>query len=260
MGRLRNVFSLKKYIFLLRQLIRRDFKMRYRGSLLGVIWSVLNPLLNMLVLTVVFSQVFRQVENYMLYVLSGITVFSAFSDATQTALTSVIINMQLITKVYMPKIIFPLSKVLSASINLLITTVVFIILAAVNGVYPTTLYLLIPFVWVCVILFSAGVGFIVSALHVYFRDTQHLYGIICTIWMYATPILYPLDTTIPAALQPYFRQNPLYLFINLFREITLNAAIPSAMEFFKCAAWAVGLFLIGTFIFVRMQDDFIYHA
>lgn len=120
-------------------------------------------------------------------------------------------------------------------------------------------YLMIPYVLICVLVFSAGISFILSALQVFFRDTQYLYTVANTIWMYATPILYPIDV-IPNELQPVFKANPLYIFIDFLRQITLYTQVPTAESFLYCALWAVGTFIIGGVIFVKNQSKFIYYT
>lgn len=259
MGVIKKVLSMRRFSFLLQQLVRRDFKIKYRGSLLGVIWSVLNPLLNMIVLSVVFSQVFRAVDNYKMYLLSGIVMFNFFNDATSIALTSVVSNFGLITKVYFPKIVIPLSKVLSSCINLLISVTVFIILGSFMGLSLWPGYFIIPYVLACLLLFSCGVSFVISAMQVFFRDMQHLYGVITVIWMYSTPILYPMDI-IPVALLPLFRANPMYIFIDFLRQITLYQTLPTPESYFLCALWGIGMFVIGGIAFVKTQDKFIYYT
>lgn len=249
---------MRRYSFLLLQLVSRDFKIKYRGSILGVLWSALNPLLNMIVLSIVFSQVFRAVDNYKMYLLAGITIFNYFSEATNIATSSVISNFGLITKVYFPKFILPLSKTLSSAINLLITMAVFLILGMFMDVQPWIGYLIIPYVLICVLLFTAGMSFVVAASQVFFRDTQHLYGVLLTIWMYATPILYPIDV-IPQELQTIFMANPLYIFIDFLRQITLYGTYPEPISYLWCALWGIGMFVVGGIIFVKTQNQFIYY-
>lgn len=256
---IKKIISFRRFSFLLSQLVKRDFKIRYRGSILGVLWSVLNPLLNMIVLSIVFSQVFKAVDNYKMYLLSGICLFTYFSEATSLAVSSVISNFGLITKIYFPKFIIPLSKALSSAINLVIIVIVYIFLGTFMGVQPWIGYLIIPYVLICLIFFASGVSFIVSALQVFFRDTQHLYSVILTIWMYSTPILYPIEI-IPAALLPVFKANPLYIFISFLREITLNSSVPTVESFLLCAVWGIGMFAFGGFAFVKSQNEFIYYA
>lgn len=250
---------MKRFSFLLQQLVRRDFKIKYRGSVLGVLWSVLNPLLNMIVLSIVFSQVFGAVDNYKMYLLSGIALFSFFSEASSLALGSIVSNFGLITKVYFPKFIIPLSKTLSSSINLVVFVFVFLLLGAFMEVTPWIGYLIIPYVLVCLLLFTCGISFVVSTLQVFFRDTQHLYSVLMTIWMYSTPILYPIDI-IPPALLPIFKANPLYIFIDFLREVTIHSSVPTPESFLYCALWGIGTFIFGAVVFVKSQNKFIYYT
>ncbi len=255
----KKIISFKRFSFLLSQLVRRDFKVRYRGSILGILWSVLNPLLNMIIISIVFSQVFRAVDNYKMHILSGLVIFNFFSEATNMAISSVTGNFGLITKVYFPKFILPLSKVFSSAINFLITMVVFIILGTFMKVDIWIGYMLIPYVIVCTFIFAAGISFIVATLQVFFRDTQHIYGLLLTIWMYSTPIIYDIDI-IPEWALGIFKTNPLYIFIDFLRQITLHGVVPDAMSFLSCALWGIGTFIVGAYIFVKSQNKFIYYS
>ena len=261
MGYIKTALSLKKYKFMMIQLVKRDIKVRYRGSLLGILWSVLNPLINMFVLSFVFSKVFNAVDNYRMYLLSGLVLFNYFNEASTLALGSVVSNFSLLTKIYFPKYILPLSKIVSSGINLLMSLLAFMIIGLLMGIPIWWGDLLIPYVVVCLMMFTAGVGIILAALQVFMRDVQYLYGIVLTIWMYATPILYPLtDEVIPAAFIPIMKLNPMYVFINFFRKLALDAMIPSGMEFVQCAAWGAGALLVGLLIFKKTQNNFIYYT
>ena len=252
------LWDLRRFQFLMTQLVRRDFKLRYRGSVLGVLWSVLNPLLNMLVMSFVFSHVFRGVENYKLYLLAGLTIFNFFSEATNLACTSIVFNFGMITKVYFPKFIIPTAKVLTSSINLAITATVYMILGLFMGMKLWLGDFLVLYVFLCVLLFTFGIGYIMATLFVFFRDAQHLYGVVLTMWMYATPIMYPI-TVLPGNLIPIFQCNPLYQFINFFRDVTLNATMPTVQSFLTCAVWGFGMFVVGAVFFVKNQHKFIFY-
>lgn len=261
MNYLKTAVSLKKYRFMLLQLVKRDFKIRYRGSILGVLWSVLNPLFNMLVLSFVFSRVFRAVDNYKMYLLSGLVIFNYFSEASNLALGAVVNNFGLLTKVYFPKYILPLSKIVSSAINLLMSLLTFLVIGSFMGIHIWWGYLLIPYVMFCLMLFCAGVGMILAAVQVFMRDIQYLYGILLTAWMYATPILYPLtEDVIPEVFIPLMKQNPLYVFINFFRQLTLYSEIPAVPDFLYCAAWGIGMLVLGLFVFKKTQNNFIYYT
>jgi len=259
MNLIRRILSIKKYKFMLLQLIKRDFKVRYRGSILGVLWSVLNPLLNMIVLSIVFGQVFKAVDNYKMYLLSGLLIFNFFSEGTNLGLTSVVSNFGLLTKVYFPKVVLPLSKVFSSSINFFMSMIAFFIISVFMGIEMWWGYIFIIYLVITLILFTSGISFILATLQVFMRDIQHLYSVLIVIWMYGTPIIYPIDV-IPENYLFIYKVNPLYIFITFLREITLYNSIPQLSNFVLCALWGLGVFVLGAIVFVRSQNKFIYYT
>ena len=259
MSLINRLISLRRYNYMLLQLIKRDFKVRYRGSILGMLWSVLNPLLNMIVLSIAFSQVFKAVDNYSMYLLSGLVLFNFFGESTNQGLTAIVSNFGLISKVYFPKFILPLSKVISSTINLLLSFVAFLVISSFIDIHIWWGYLLILYVFITLILFASGVSFILATLQVFMRDIQHLYSVILTAWMYGTPIVYPIDV-IPQFFLPIYRANPLYIYIDFFRQITLYSTIPNCTSFVLCLSWGIGTFIIGAVLFVKSQSKFIYYT
>lgn len=258
-GTLRFLATVKKYRFLVEQLVARDFKSRYKRSVLGVLWSFLNPLLTMLVQYVVFSTIFRgDIENFPLYLLSGIVTFNFFSEATSVASQSIVTNTPLITKVYIPKIIYPLSCIATSALNLLIAYIPLLGVMVLTGTWPTPAFFLFPFEVICLVMFCIGVGLILATMMVYFKDIQFLWNIITMLWMYATPIFYP-ETIIPANFLPIYRLNPLYRFISFLRTILIEGVSPAPGSYFACIACAVIPFVIGVWVFRRHEDNFIYH-
>ena len=185
------------------QLIMRDFKVKYKRSVLGVLWSILQPVLMMAVMAVVFSQMFKfSVEgtNYLVYLMTGLIMFNYFSEASTNAMTSVVYNFTLINKVYIPKYIFSISKCLFVGINFLFTLIpwfAIILLSFVGlGQYPASinwLYLLLPIIFLCLFMFTLGIGMIVSCVSVFLRDMFYIYSIIITIWNYLTPVFYSIE-------------------------------------------------------------------
>lgn len=261
------MLNFKKYSFLMSQMIMRDFKVKYKRSVLGVLWSLLYPVLMMAVMALVFSNMFKfRVEgvNYLVYLMSGLVMFNYFSEASTSAMTSVIGNFSLINKVYIPKYIFPLSKCLFVGINFLLTLIPLFIIILVTGTPETRCiingyYLLLPYAFICMFLFTVGIGFILSTIAVFFRDILYIYGIIMTIWNYFTPVFYDLSI-LPVKLQMLFKLNPLYQFINFVRTIILYGELPSLGNFFGCIFYAVVAFLLGCFVFKKNQDKFIYYV
>lgn len=253
--------SLKKYRNMLFQLVKRDFKVRYRGSILGVLWSVLNPLLYMLVLSLVFGRVFKQIPNYRLYLLSGLVLFNFFSEATNMCVMSIVSNFGLITKVYFPKFVLPLSRVVASLINLGFSLIAFFVLGSFLGITVWWGYITLPLMIIFLLLFTTGVGFILSAFQVFMRDVQHLYNVIITLWMYATPILYDFATTqIPENLAQILKFNPLYSYVEFFRSVTMYGSFPDMFTVVSVVLWGIGAFIAGAFIFVKNQKKFIFYT
>lgn len=251
--------NIKKYRFLLQQLISRDFKTKYKRSVLGVLWSFLNPLLTMAVQFVVFSTLFKtDIPNFAMYLLIGIVFFNFFSEATSMGLMSIVGNASLITKVYIPKYIFPVSKVLSSSINFFLSMIPLFIVALLTGVRFTLAILILPFSLACTIMFCIGISFILSSAMVYFRDTQFLWGVISMLWMYATPIFYP-ESILPQNLLILFKMNPMFHFIRFARALILNGASPEPKAYLLCFIAAVVPFTIGTIVFKKTQNGFALH-
>ena len=186
--------TLLKYKDLLFELVLRDIKVKYKKSVLGVLWSVLNPLLMMIVLTVVFSEVFKSsISNFPLYLITGQVIFNFFSEATNMSMMSVLGNGSLIKKVYIPKYIFPLSKTLFGLVNLVFSLIAVMIVFIFTKQNVGITVVLIPLLLLYIFLFSFGIGLILASTAVFFRDILHLYGILLVIWNYLTPVFYPME-------------------------------------------------------------------
>ncbi len=251
------MLAVKKYGFLMEQLVSRDFKVRYKRSVLGVFWSFLNPLLTMVVQYIVFSQLFRGgIDNVALYILSGTVVFNFFTEAVGQSLGSVIGNASLITKVYVPKYIYPVSKVLSSTINFVISMIPLFIVMLVTGENVTRAMLMLPFLMVCVIVFSIGIGMLLAASMVFFRDTQFLWGIFSMLWMYMTPLFYP-ESLIAEHFSGVFDGNPMYYYVGFIRSITMDGVSPEPRMYVACVLFALGSLVIGGIVFKKTQNKFI---
>lgn len=251
------IAAVTRYRFLMEQLIKRDFKAKYKRSVLGIFWSFLNPLLTMSVQYLVFSNIFRfDIPYYSVYLLTGIVSFNFFSECTNMALTSIVGNAPLITKVYVPKYIYPLTRTVSSGINLLISMLPLVGIALLNGLLPTKAYILAVFPVGCLIVFSFGVGMLLAALMVFFRDTQFLWGVLSMIWMYLTPIFYSVDF-LPSYLISVLKWNPLYHFITFLRICIIDGISPEPIAYVQCLIFALGSVLIGGFLFKKTQDRFI---
>lgn len=245
------------YKNLLKELVRRDVKTKYRRSVLGMLWSVLNPLGMMIIMSIVFSHVFRSnIENFPVYLMCGQVIFNFYNEASTVAMSSVLGNASLIKKVYVPKYLFPVSKVCSCFVNLVTSFIALVIVIVATGTKLswTALLVFIPVIYVFV--FSLGMGLMLSALVVTFRDLQHLYGILITAWMYMTPIFYPVDM-LPEWVADLVRLNPLANFIEMFRDVILYKVVPSGILQAKCIVSCVVALGLGFWIFYKQQDTFI---
>lgn len=265
-GFLKDLAAFGRYKYLLGNLVSRDIKTKYRRSVLGMLWSVLNPLLMMAVLTTIFSHVIR-VEitaegGFALFYLVGYLMFSFVSESTSQSLTSVLGAAALIKKVYIPKYVFPLEKCIYSMVNMLFSMIAFVIVfvtfACMGKVTPHLSMLLFPLPMIYVLVFAFGLSLILSALNIFFRDVAHLYSVFLTVWMYATPILYPADI-LPEWLQSVMRFNPLSHYVTYFRDVLLYGRIPSLSENLLCIGFSVFFLLLGVIAFRKSQDKFILH-
>ena len=249
--------AVQKYRFLIKQLVNRDFKAKYKRSILGVFWSFLNPLLNMLVQYIVFSNMFKfDIPYFPVYLLCGNVVFSYFSESCGMALTSIIGNAGLITKVYVPKYIYPLTRIISSMINLMISLIPLLVVALLSGLLPTKAYLLLPIPLLCLAMFCLGLGMLLAAAMVFFRDIQFLWGVLTTIWMYLTPIFYPVSA-LPEAVQTIVKMNPLYLYLTFVRLCIIEGVSPEPTMYLQCAAIGLITLVIGAAVFKKTQDNFV---
>ena len=248
--------AIDKYRFLISQLVARDFKTKYKRSIFGVFWSFLNPLLTMIVQFLVFSTIFRvDTQNYPVYLISGVVCFSFFNECTTMCLNSISGNYRLITKVYIPKYIFPLAKTISSSVNLGISLIPLLLVTIVTGTKLHLSLILAIYFLICLIIFSLGIGMILATLMVFFRDIQFLWSVFCTIWQYATPIFYPAEI-IPEKYRFIVRFNPLYHFIGNVRKCLIDGISPEPKSYLYCFIFAFGALAIGSYIFKKSQDKF----
>lgn len=246
-----------KFKPLLEELVSRDVKIKYRRSVLGVFWTLLNPLLMMIVLSVVFSNLFRfDIENFPLYLLSGQVIFNFFNDATTNAMSSILGNASLIKKVYVPKYIFVFSRICSSLINLMAScAALFILMIGMRAELHLTMILaVIPIFYL--VLFALGVGLILAAITVKFRDVIHLYSVLMAVFLYLTPVIYPISI-LPEWLRRLVMLNPLTNVLNMFRDVVLYGRVFSVTAFAATGIEAVLCLALGFYIFYKKQDSFI---
>lgn len=246
-----------KYRNLLAELVKKDIKLKYRNSYLGVVWTLLEPLLTMVVLTLVFSRLLgKGTKDFPVYILTGRLMYSFFSNGTKAALKAVRANAGMIKKVYVPKYMYPFASVLSGYVIFLISLIVLAIVAVARGVYPTLqlIWIFVPLLQI--LLMTGGVGLILSTMAVFFRDVEYLWGVALMLIMYASAIFYQVEAVVSKSNAWIFKLNPLYAVIVNFR----NAVFGQPMDF-PAMAYATGFgvvsMVLGIFVFYKKQDKFI---
>ena len=255
-----NMFAaFSRYKYLMKQLVARDFKTKYKRSVLGVLWSFLNPLLTMVVQYIIFSTLFRSdIPNFALYLLTGIVCFNFFSEATTMALGSIVNNAPLITKVYVPKYIYPLTRVMSSAVNFLLALVPLFAVVLITGTPLRWSVLLMPVGLLCMFAVSLGMGMLLASAMVCFRDTQFLWGVVSMLWMYATPIFYP-ESIIPARFMTLYKCNPLYHIVRFIRIVLMDGVSPEPKAYLLMAAASFIPLALGALVFKKTQDRFVLH-
>lgn len=254
-------FSNKKWVAykdLLEQLVTKDIKLKYRRSILGYLWSVLNPLLIMLVMVLVFSSIFRfDIENYPVYLIIGQTIYNFVSNATNHALYSITDNGALLKKIYVPKYIFPFSKVTSDMVDFLLSLGALILVMVITKT-PFSIYLiLLPYVALQLYVFILGMSLFLAQATVFFRDVRYIYAVFLTAWMYATPIFYPVSI-LPDQMRWFVTHlNPLYYYIEQFRCIVLERTLPSFTLVYRGCIVSLVFLAVGILFFRKNQNKFI---
>lgn len=252
--------KLKKYQFLFEELVKRDFKKKYKGTILGMSWSIFAPLLQLLVMRIVFTQFFgRNMEHYTTYLFCGNLIFSYFNESTSQGMTSLMGNAAIFTKVNVPKYLFLFSKNVQALINFGLVLVVFFIFCLIDGITFTWKFILLLVPILSLLLFNIGVGLILSALFVFFRDVQYLWSIFTQLLTYLSAIFYSIDSYSPM-MQNLFLLNPVYLHIRYFRKIVIDSTVPSVWFHLLLLADVAIVLGIGCWMYKKYNTKFLYYV
>ncbi len=272
---LKNYFkNAYKYRYLVQEIVRKNIKLQYRNSFLGIFWTFLQPLLTMIVLVLVFSNIFggssSGVVCYPIYVLTGRLLYECFTQSTKRAMHSVRNSASVIKKVYVPKYVYPLSNVLANFVTFLISLSVLIVVFAFFYIFQREQYPDLALSWnfllsvvpiLLLFLLSIGCGMILSVLNVFFKDIEYIYDVFCMLLFYITPVFYKVtNLKVGSWFVLILKLNPLYWVADLFRScILVNGFDWSWKGFFYTLAFAVGSIIIGVYFFYKKQDKFILH-
>jgi ABC-type polysaccharide/polyol phosphate export permease len=252
--------ALLKYRELIFQFVTSSIKTRYKRSILGVIWTLLNPLLSMVVLTLVFANLFRlNVQNYPVYVLSGLILWAFFASTTNLSMQGMVMNGDLLKRIYVPKSLFAISAAGNGLVNLVISLIPLFGIAIAIGLLIKPTVLVMPAAIILVAIFAIGISLLISTAAVYFADMLPVYEVILMLWMYATPIIYPIDI-IPERFLWLFKLNPMYHFVAIFRDPLYSGVIPSWQSWAYAGISALVVFCLGAFIFTSKTNEYAYRA
>jgi len=255
---LEELLEVWRYRDLLAQLIERNIKVRYKRSVLGLAWTMLNPLLMMAILSIVFSNLFRiTLEHYAVYVLSALVLWNFFAQATLMAASELAWGNSLLQGIYVPRTIFSISAVGTGLINLLFALVPLAVIVVIVGVPLRPALIFLPISILLTTMFTLGVGLVLSVLAASFSDVVDIYQVALTAWLYLTPIIYPKEI-VPPQLHWFFLLNPMYYFLEIFREPIYSGTLPTFEIIASASLLACSMLLIGWWFFARNADDLAY--
>lgn len=251
--------KLKKNQFLFEELVARDFKQKYKRTVLGMAWSILYPLLNLLVLVLVFTKLLgRNIPHFTIYIFCGTLIMSYFRESTRGGMNSLMINRSIISKINIPKYLFLFSSNVSSLINFGLTLIIFFVMCAFDKIQFGLHFISLLYPIICLTIFNVGVGLILSACFVFFRDTSYLYDVLLTLINYLSAVFYRIDG-FSHAIQRLFLCNPLYCYIHYFRVIVIDGNLPSIQFHALCLFYAILSFAIGAWFYKKFNHKFIYY-
>lgn len=263
-----------KYRFLMQEIIRKNVKLQYRNSFLGIFWTFLQPLFTMIVLVFIFGTIFGRSNDgvvcYPVFLLTGRLLYEFFTQSTKRAMRSIRLSASVIKKVYVPKYIYPVANVMSNFVTFLISLLVLVVVMGfflIKGNYPDlhlSWYILLSFVPILILcVLSLGVGMLLSVMNVFFKDIEYIYEVVCMMLFYVTPIMYKLDTLEKSGMHEIvlklLQLNPLYSIIEMFRSCVLYCEMWDWTHFAYAVGSSLVILVIGLVIFYKKQDKFILH-
>lgn len=254
MKELKELYNYREMMY---NLVKKDLRTRYKGSILGFLWTFINPLLQLIIYTIVFSIIMRaNVEKFYIYLFVALIPWIFFTTALQGGATSILSGKDLIKKVYFPRAIIPLSVVNAAFMNMLFSMVIVFIALVVSGIGLSWYIIFLPIVMIVEYLFALGLALIFAALTVYFRDLEHILAIVIMGWFYLTPIVYTMDT-VPEQYRGYYKLNPMTDIIAVYREILYYKQMPEFRTIVGILVWSILCIIVGYVLFQRLQKHFV---
>ena len=251
--------AIGKYSFMFEELVKRDFKQKYKRSVLGAAWSILSPLLTLLVMRLIFTQILgKNIPHYTIYLFSGNIVLAYYKESTKNGMSSLMTNARIFTKINVPKFLFLLSKNVSALMNFGLTLVVYFLFCALDGISFSPKMVLLIYPILCLLVMNIGIGAVLSALFVFFRDVQYLYDVFLTLITYLSAVFYSVDHFSPQV-QRLFLLNPVYVYIKYFRIVVIDGIIPSPAYHLLCLFYALFFLGLGIWFYKKYNHEFLYY-
>ncbi|MBQ7637851.1 MAG: ABC transporter permease [Clostridia bacterium] len=252
--------KLESYQFLFSELVKRDFKKKYKRTVLGMLWSILSPLLSVLVLMMVFSNIFgRHEPHFIIYIFSGTLVMNFYSECTQGCMRALMANASIFTKINVPKSLFLLSKSVQSYINFALTLAVYFVFCLFDGIVFGMHAVSLIYPCVMLLIYNLGVGMLLSAMFVFFRDIEYLYSIFLMLLNYVSAIFYPISI-VPENAQKYFFINPVYVFIRYFRIVMIEGSVPPLWIHLLILGYTAVALLAGCLVYKKYNHEFLYYV
>jgi ABC-type polysaccharide/polyol phosphate export permease len=249
-----------RYRDLFLELVRRNILIRYKRSLLGIAWAMLNPLGMMIILTIVFSHVFLSIQGYPVYILSGLIAWNFFAQSAGAAIDQLIWSGSLLQRIYAPKTTFAISAIGTGLVNLVLSLapLILVMLAIAVPIRPAIVFLPVPIL--LLVCFTLGIGLLISAIAIFFPDIIDIYQIVMTAWMYLTPIFYPIEI-LPAEVRLWVTSlNPMYYLVQLFRIPIYEGRLPDWAELWPTGLFSLATLLLGWLVFTNKADQLAYRS
>jgi ABC-2 type transport system permease protein len=257
MSTIKELYAYRQMIF---SLVKKDLRGRYKGSVLGFLWTFINPLLQLIVYSIVFGCFFKDVssniERYSLHLFVALIPWIFFSSSVTIGAASIVAQKELIKKIYFPRMVIPISYVTSCFVNMLLCFIVIFGVIIVTGAGVNFLALLtLPVIMIVEYIFALGMSLLTSAVTVYFRDLEHILSIVAMAWMYLTPVVYS-KSTVPERFLPLFNLNPMTHIIECYRTVLYSKQVPDLSSLLLAAALGVFFLIFGTLVFNKLQKHF----
>lgn len=255
MSKLKEIYAYREMII---SLVRRELRGRYKGSVLGFLWTFVNPLLQLLVYTIVFSNIIRMgIEKYYLFLFVALIPWIFFQSSLTSGSSCVLNQKDMVKKIYFPREVLPIAHVTTNFVNMLLSFIVIFIVLAFSGITPNFVAILyLPIIMIVEYILSLGIALIASSVTVYFRDLEHILGIVGMAWMYLTPIMYSIDI-VPESIMPLFMANPMTPIIIAYRDILYYSRIPELGTLLHAFVLGIVMIVIGYVVFGKLQRHFV---